>query len=435
MPQQDGHRAYPMAEFQAYLTHRVMHEPASGNPMLKCIRDLARQVHDAGDTELPTVEACVRRLCAAALSLGASETFNKVFQNQNNVGQELYESHLLAAAIFTNNVPVVKQCIERKNWDMPGSWHWYGRSFFFGDYVDVAGKFGRPELLAFLMGWQGHIFSMDILRRILFEPVIRSGRVDIVRFVWLFGRETGTRFNERCLHQAWTLENALGYASNPEVYHLLQKLRLDCYHKPDAAIPRQHGLVCCANSGVLALVEDHIQHGACAGGDKAYRGLPLDNEPVITACRRGHTAVVEFLLKHGAFPCDTVAIAASHFRTELVQRLLDFGVRPTGAIAKGARVGSLDIVRLLLDSGVDPNESVGKEHPLVCAISSEHTAMFDLLLEHGAILQRDTVRHCVQEAKAHGLESMLRLLEERILLQARANKPNLLEQKGVDIGA
>jgi ankyrin repeat protein len=111
------------------------------------------------------------------------------------------------------------------------------------------------------------------------------------------------------------------------------------------------------------------------------------------------------------------------------------GVRPTGAIVKGARVGSLDIVRLLLDSGVDPNEAVGKESPLVGAISSEHTAMFNLLLEHGATLDRETVKHCVREAKAHGLESMLRLLEELILLQARAKKPKMLEQMGVDIGA
>jgi ankyrin repeat protein len=94
---------------------------------------------------------------------------------------------------------------------------------------------------------------------------------------------------------------------------------------------------------------------------------------------------------------------------------LNIGVKATGALAKGSKVSYLDIVRLLLDAGIDANETVGRRSPLVSAISLEHTAMFNLLLERGADLSEDKAKRCVRKAKAkaQGLESMLRLLEER----------------------
>tara|TARA_R110002003_G_scaffold48_26_gene4179 strand:- start:21705 stop:22058 length:354 start_codon:yes stop_codon:yes gene_type:complete len=110
---------------------------------------------------------------------------------------------------------------------------------------------------------------------------------------------------------------------------------------------------------------------------------------------RGHTAIVEYLLAHGAGPEQTVAMASECGRLELVQRLLEGGY--------------LDVVRLLLDAGVDPNQTIGPKSPLASAIANEH---FTLLVERGAELHADGVaEECVRRARKDGLDSMLLLLQ------------------------
>lgn len=138
-------------------------------------------------------------------------------------------------------------------------------------------------------------------------------------------------------------------------------------------------------------------------------GNPRDNSPLRKACMRGHTAIVEYLLAHGAGPEQTVAMASECGRLELVQRLLEGGIPPTDALPQASAGGYLDVVRLLLDAGVDPNQTIGPKSPLASAIANEH---FTLLVERGAELHADGVaEECVRRARKDGLDSMLLLLQ------------------------
>jgi hypothetical protein len=122
------------------------------------------------------------------------------------------------------------------------------------------------------------------------------------------------------MREACTWSNVLEYASNPEVHRLVRKPCADCPAKLDAVIPQENVLLRCVDAGVLELVEDHIKHGACAGGAKEHGSFWLNNESVVSVCRCGRVAVVESLLNHDAALDGIVAIATSLFRTELARR-------------------------------------------------------------------------------------------------------------------
>jgi hypothetical protein len=427
MKRRGSHRTYPITEFQPYLAHRVMREPADGNSKLNCIRALAMEVYNDGDTELTTIEACIRRLCAATLGPAGRSvqgTFKYIFKEDKSVSEEEYESHIFAAALCTNSVALVEQYIERKRKTQDVSdFIWTGESSLFGSFINIAGMYGEPRVLQCLIDCTSSVAAIK-LRAGVFEVAAHRGRADIARFVWFCGGEPTTRFENEISHEVSRLKKWLRRIWDPEVVKVIYELSLAC---PQIVVltneEEDERLAFCAKSGAMELVEDCLRNsGASAGGAWTFPGLSQlqDNKPVTNACIYGHTAVVELLLKHGAHPDNTIAVAASHFRTELVQRLLDIGVKPTGALAKGAKVGSLNMVRLLLEHGVDANETFNyRLSPLVCAINLEHTAMFDLLLEHGAKLQGEDAGDCVRKAKELGLESMLQLLEK----------------KGVDVGA
>jgi ankyrin repeat protein len=174
----------------------------------------------------------------------------------------------------------------------------------------------------------------------------------------------------------------------------------------------EYSLKRCVEMGRLDTVQYAIQHGANPRG-RTLMYHPHDNTPIRVACERGHIAIAELLLELGADPKVAIAAAADRGQTELVDRLLKAGIAPVGALPKAAAGGYLDVVRLLLDAGVDANEVVGSKspNPLASAISREHTAMFELLIDRGADVHAAGVaEECVQRARKDGLESMLLLL-------------------------
>lgn len=68
---------------------------------------------------------------------------------------------------------------------------------------------------------------------------------------------------------------------------------------------------------------------------------------------------------------------------------------------------------MLLDAGVGANQ--GSPARIVCAVESEHTGIFWLLIERGASLDDPMVAiAAVAKAEAAGLESMLSLPRSRL---------------------
>jgi ankyrin repeat protein len=180
--------------------------------------------------------------------------------------------------------------------------------------------------------------------------------------------------------------------------------------------------------GCLDMASHLLSVGAYAEGSSNPFSADHRNGSIEIASLRGHVAVVELLLDNGADPNIAIAPAASRGHFLLLRKLLERGITPKSAVTgvlgdlrhfDPARLLSnmqagpyLDVVRLLLDAGLGPNENTGKNSPLAGAVSAEHTALLEFLLERGADLHSTgTAEECVRRAKKDGLVSMLLLLK------------------------
>ncbi|KAF2865543.1 ankyrin repeat-containing domain protein [Massariosphaeria phaeospora] len=138
------------------------------------------------------------------------------------------------------------------------------------------------------------------------------------------------------------------------------------------------------------------------------------------ASKGGYAEVVKVLLDHGIKTYGSeLTSAAMHGHASIIEILLARGVDPhTGAtrhaLYTAARKGFMNIVCILLDAGMD--SSRGDPAPLVGAIEAEHTAMFRMLVQRGAVVSL-ALPEARLRAEAAGLESMLALLCEYELLE------------------
>jgi len=396
---------------QPYLAHRVIHEPANGNPLLKCIQRVAKGVCEIGETgnpQLSTVEDCVRHIC---WPLGISTTrLKEIFEWKDEVTEEEYEKHLFAAGIQTNSVSIVRRCLAKNAQLLPELRYLTAYNSVFGQYERLAAAHAGEELLAYLMKFGTAVVDRH-LRTAFFEGAARAGRADIVRFVYDFKREEvpWNFVGDPRIYEHSVLYRAEDTASL-EVLKFIAELRT-LYPNPDMYEELgAYSLKRCVAMGRLDTVTYAVQLGAHPEGKK-FMSPYRSNEPIQTASRRGHIAIVDYLLALGADPKVAIVAAAERGHTELVDRLLKAGIAPADALPKAAAGGYLDVVRLLLDAGVDANEVVGSKSPLASAISKEHTAMFKLLIDRGADVHAAGVaEECVQRARRDGLESMLLLL-------------------------
>jgi hypothetical protein len=405
---------------RSYLAYRVNHEQADGNPLLRCIRQTACEIHrnrDISDNELATVEKCVEKICwplGTSMGKSSSKRFADIFKWETEVSEEEYEKHLFAAAIRTNSLLVVRQCIAKNDRLVSLLQHPRSDNPVFGCYDDLAGRFGGKELLAYLMTIEVPVLNRN-LRLTFFERAAETGRADILRFVYYFKRAevpwdfTGDSWESGESTVLYRAQNT----PSLEVLEFIVDLR-SLHPNPtfEGECGAEYELDLCVLAGRLDTVAYALEVGAPPKG-VGVMGRPGSNLPVRQACMRGHRDVVEYLLAHGAGQESTIATAAEWGRTALVKRLLDLEISPVGALSKAAAGGYLDVVRLLLDAGVDANETPSVKSPLASAIWKEHTAMFDLLLDLGADLHAEGVaEECVQRAKEDGLESMVLLLKD-----------------------
>jgi ankyrin repeat protein len=400
----------------SYLSYRVANEPLNGNPLLNCIRRVAKDVFEKQDVhnpELSTVEACIDTICSSlGTSAGKSprRRFQEVFQRESSISEVEYERLLFAAAIRTDTLPIIQNCVTKDNQLLLRLDNLRSDNLIFGCYDELAARYGSKRVLEFLLTIGVPTINKGLRAR-LFQFAIRPGRADIVRFLYDFKREeVPWGFGNPSSSEAGILYNAQMTPSLEvlKFVHELHKLYPNPRFLEWALV---NGLSLCARAGRLDTIAYLIRRGAHPEGINDMGG-PRYIGPIRCASVWGHVAVVEFLLEQGADPSVTIASAAEWGRTELVRRLLNAGITPVNALSGAAAGGYLVIVQLLLDAGVDANESIGSESPLAGAIAKEQTAIFELLLERGADLHsKGTAEECVRRAKKDGLESMLMLLK------------------------
>jgi ankyrin repeat protein len=137
---------------------------------------------------------------------------------------------------------------------------------------------------------------------------------------------------------------------------------------------------------------------------------------ICRAAGKGYTDVVQALLDWGAKNVDAAIVEAiSNGHLSTVELLLSHHAKPKWFAKYPARRGRGDIVRVLLDlGGATQRDGDWDVSAVGYAILTEHTAMFQYLMEHGAALPTGASRwSCIHEARDTGVEHMLAMLGPR----------------------
>jgi hypothetical protein len=394
----EPHRVVSTEITTPYLAHRAAQEPDSGNPLLRCIKRIA--ISFQTQVSVATKDSIVRILPPIGKRLRA------ILQWETEITEVEYEQYRLAAAIRIDCLDIVRKSLI----NIPGLYSELKDlrcdNLVYGCYDRLVAIYGSQELIEYMLTYGTPTVNTG-LRHTLFVEAARCGRAELVRYIYEFQKDEVPWGFES---PNTTLLDAQNTASL-EVLQFVAGLR-EMYSISSSATDRnEYSLSRCVDMGQLETVKHAIELGAHPRG-LGGMGHPRNNLPVERACRRGHTAIVEYLLACGAGPERTVATAAEWGHTKLVQRLLEIGLPSGDALGRAAQHGYLDVVQMLLNAGADPNESTRLANPLVGAIANENTAMFILLIERGADLQRIGVgKACVQRARQEGLNSMLQLLQ------------------------
>jgi ankyrin repeat protein len=391
---------YSTEGLESYFAYRIAHEPTNGNPLLNCIGRVANNIfkmRDVNDPALVTVEACLDTLCSrSSLWRTTTSQFKKIFCWKSTISDDEYEGYLIAAALCTNTLSIVQDIAT--NVEQVVKWYnFLNNNLIFGCFDSIAAKYSSQEILRYLL-----TIGVPGLRNRLFLDAAKASRADIVRFLYNFKKE----------EVPWDYEVlcAAQCTASLEVLTFVREL-LPLYPNPKlCSWDLQMNLMFSASQGSLEMTTHLIQLGVHAGRGP-YRGVSPFLQPVYVASRRGHMAVVELLLKHGADPKLALVAAAQRGHTEIVRELLNTGLKPVHVLSKAIPGGYLEVVRLLLDAGADANESGTTISPLAGAIANENTAIFKLLIERGANVQ-SIAQECIKIASEDGLESMIQLLKE-----------------------
>lgn len=315
-----------------------------------------------------------------------------------------YEAHIYVAAISTQTMPIVRRWIADGNKPCEYSW-------IFGHASTYAVECGSHELLELLMSDPVNDIHQNQRCNFL-RKVARAGLAETTRFVfnfgvqqypWHFSREKNFAYENRSEVLSTTLNTP-----SKEVWDFVMGLRK--IHPVTREFDQKQYTFCldrCAGAGWADMAVHLLDLGAWANGTSPH---DVHGQPLVCACKRGHYNVVKVLLAQGADTSGAIEAASQHGHLAIVQILLKHGADTTGALEKAAAGGYRDIVKLLLDHGADPNN--GSPNSLVYAIELEHVALFQLLMERGAIMEEETSAECVRRAKEKGYESMLELLRD-----------------------
>ncbi|KAF2183551.1 ankyrin [Zopfia rhizophila CBS 207.26] len=372
-------------------------------PRLNVIRTVAERlaVEDGDETRVESYTSCLLEL---ASTTGGQDVRLLLAKGPGIWERERSDYDLLAAAVFTNHISLVKSLVDS---ELGWQFNTIGNPF------KVAVLTRRFEIL--------DLFFADIYRY-----RVSSGRYYMLEIA---AREGDSKMVEYLLKPG---RNPFDYDSvmNEQVKEANKALRTPSVETLNLILaerekwnprPLSEGflldLLCeAARQGWTTMTEHLISLGAPLEVPIKMKSI---KSPLYYACEAGHDEVINVLLDHGAQICGReLEAAASHGYTTTVKILLERGadVHCTGAedcLLVAARKGFFEIVRILLDAGMNANQR--SPAPIIFAVQSEHTGIFWLLIERGARLDEAKVAaEAVRRAEAAGLESMLSLLRSHM---------------------
>lgn len=303
------------------------------------------------------------------------------------------DAHLQAAAAHFNIIHVVKQLITSGVWQDRRT-ALRTNSALLGDPLILAAKAGNSEILSLLT--EGSFAPTDKVRwnqrRGLLATASAAGRVDAVRV--LLKRKRNPDCNDKDFRTY--LVRALRTLSL-EVYEVI---RTAIHELGGTPMRKRYGRVFGTKSFFQAMFKTCVWEGWTP-----MAVYFLDLGATVNSCRENGITAAFINNSPLAYACRTGNIS-------MARMLLNRGLDATYALSYAAAGGNLALVKLLLDHGCDPNE--GYPPPIAWAVNLEHEEMFNVLREHGAVMELPSARQdIIARARSAGLESMLALIREK----------------------
>jgi hypothetical protein len=326
-----------------------------------------------------------------ATSMHYFETYFKT--GPDPYAEYIYDYDVLSAAAYTNKLSVVEELSEHKENLRQGSGTltspYYAASL--GDNVSVMEHLLRKNKL------NGTDPRSIILTQFRFAA--ENGSKHIVEYLLHPDWKRSLVENDRQDIVVNTFDKAL-HTPDTDIFDFLISFRETIGLKNLTQEQLASLLTDAVKHGRVDMTAKLLQLGAPTEG-KAY-GHQVTNRPLIAACRSGNKEVVRQLLEHGAkLTGHEIGQAAEKGQMGMLKLLMEYGANVNRGIPEGA------------DNFLHSRWYLRTLAPIVSAVRLEHTDMFYLLVENGAILEGEVGLTAAKRAREEGLKSMLVLLQDQ----------------------
>ncbi|ETS87912.1 hypothetical protein PFICI_01740 [Pestalotiopsis fici W106-1] len=189
------------------------------------------------------------------------------------------------------------------------------------------------------------------------------------------------------------------------------------------AKPTERALTAASSSGHIQIVQLLLKHGANVPSE----AITAASRSALTAASgRGDIDIMRLLLEHGADIQSEALIAASgRGDIDIMRLVLEHGADvQSEALAAASGFGDIDIVRFLFDYGMAQNSIGLFGNALQAAMNSDRLCVVRLLLEKGAIMEKQSTyeSNVLEIACARGHDDIVEMLLER---EPRPNESNI----------
>ncbi|KAF1971959.1 hypothetical protein BU23DRAFT_569453 [Bimuria novae-zelandiae CBS 107.79] len=362
---------------------------------------------------------------------------------EDEVTDEEYHNWLFAAAVRTNCLPLLQDCLSKNPMlleTLPDQFipprlffsspkyrpiQILRQNLLLGSHTRLMENYANPKILSYLFNAGDDVLNIK-LRQGAFWGAVRANRAEILFFVYKFKKD----------ELPWNFNAALKSSSYPGPFvGTPDPSSLQIIHFIKANVPFRSSPSVLDQTSRETTYSDFLQSAARDGRlDTIIHVLergdllpvlprPLQNYPISIAVENGHTEVMELLLEHGADGKVALDSVAQH--GNMGDRPYTFEQRNQLLLEHDADANGCTTLK----SGEEGHGETCSKRPIICAVEKESVKMFKALVEHGADLHsKETANDSRHLAGVRPNIMTNNALRKKMWLPRLSPQPSLLTQ-------